>query len=200
MTGHSYGHRMTQKDSGSVRRLKENRCMAKVWPVYEGRRPTVGEPWAELPLEDAIRVLDLEPAHFLTDLSRIPKFGDTERDRTWIGYRHVVVEVGDHEAKAGWKSGFFRSPLDPKEGYFRLQVHQRLGELWRDEWKKGEDAEGEPAMWLWAVLKAEAPDAEWAWNNRERIQAEVRQAATESGVSEWVFVRFRKEKEERAAS
>ena len=174
--------------------------MAKVWPVYEGRPSTVGEPWAELPLKDAIRILDLEPACFLTDLSRIPKFGLIERDRTLMGYRHVVVEISRHEAKADWKSGFFRSPLDPAEGYFRIKVHQRLGELWRDEWKKGEDSEGEPALWLWAVLKADAPDSEWSWNNRERIQAEVRKAASESGVTEWVFVRFRKEKEEMAAS
>jgi hypothetical protein len=55
-------------------------------------------------------------------------------------------------------------------------------------------------MWLWAVLKAEAPESEWARENRERIQAEVREAATQSGVSDWVFVRFRKEKEERVAS
>lgn len=173
--------------------------MARVWPVYEGKRPT-GEPWAVLPLDDAVRVLELEPECFLMDLSRTPKFGDTERDLTWVGYRHIVVEVGDNEAKAGWQSGFYKSPLPPSEVFFRLRVHQQLGELWRDEWEKGQDADGDPAVWFWAVLKADAPDSEWAWDNRARIQDEVRNAAAKSGVSEWVFVRFRKEKEERAAS
>lgn len=23
--------------------------MAKIWPVYEGRQPTLGEPWADIP-------------------------------------------------------------------------------------------------------------------------------------------------------
>jgi hypothetical protein len=175
--------------------------MAKVWPFYEGKRPTTADvPWADMPLDDAIRVLDLEPEHFLRDLSRTPKFGDTTRNLTLLGYRHVVVEVGDDEAKADWKPGFYRSPLPPVDAFFRVQVHQSLGDRWRDEWKKGQDADGDPAMWLWAVLKADAPDSEWAWDNRERIQADVRKAATESGISDWVFVRFRNDKEERAAS
>lgn len=174
--------------------------MAKIWPVYEGSRPTVGEPWADLPRDDAIRVLDLKPEHFLTELSQPPKFGEVERDMTWVGYRHVVVEVGEDEAQGHWRAGFYRSPLSAAEAFFRLQVRQSLGDRWRDEWQKGRDADGDPAMWLWAVLKAEAPDSEWARENRERIQAKVREAATKSGVSDWVFVRFRKEKEERAAS
>ncbi len=173
--------------------------MAKVWPVYEGKEPTVGRPWAVLPLDDAIRVLDLEPEHFLMDLSRTPKFGDIERDLTWVGYRHVVVEVGVDEAQGDWRSGFYRSPLSTVEAFFRLQVHQRLGDRWRDEWKKGHDADGDPAVWLWAVLKTDAPDSEWARDNRERIQAEVRKAVAESGISDWVFVRFRNDKEERTA-
>ena len=177
--------------------------MAKVWPVYEGRPATIGEPWAEMSLEDAIRVLDLEPSRFRQDLSadhKGPKFGTTESDRTWAGYRHVVVEIGEEEAKAAWIAGFYVSPLTPVEGYFRLQVHRRLGERWRDEWTKGKDAEGEPAIWLSAVLKADSPESEWALNNRDRIQAEVRQAASESSLSEWIFVRFRKETELRTAS
>lgn len=175
--------------------------MAKVWPVYEGRRATVGDPWAVLPLDDAVRILDLDPRHFLSELSRPPKFGDLERDMTWTGYRHVVVEAGEDEAHGHWRPGFYMSTLSPAETFFRLHIHQRLGDRWRDDWKKGRDADGDPAVWLWAVLKADAPDSEWSRDNRERIEAEVRKAATQSGMSDWVFVRFRKEKEEgRAAS
>ncbi len=174
--------------------------MAKVWPVYEGRAPTAGEPWAVIPLDDAARILDLEPQHYLTELSRTPRFGDPARDMAFFGYRHVVVEVGEDEAQADWRPGFYRSPLPPAEAFLRLHVHQRLGDRWRDEWKKGHDADGDPAVWLWAVLKADAPDSEWARDNRERIEAEVRRVAAQSGVPDWVFVRFRKEREERAAS
>lgn len=174
--------------------------MAKVWPVYEGKPPTIGEPWADLPLDDVVRVLDLEPQHFLTELAQPPKFGDIGSDMTWVGYRHIVVEIGDDEAQPAWRTGFYRSPLPPREAFFRLKVHQWLGDRWRDEWQRGYDADGDSAVWLWAVLKADAPDSEWARPNRERIQAEVRKAAVDSGLSDWVFVRFRKEKEERAAS
>jgi hypothetical protein len=151
-------------------------------------------------LDEAVRVLELEPNHFLVDLSHIPRFGDVERDLTWVGYRHVLVEVGEEEATANWRPGFFRCPLPPAEVYFRIHVHRLLAEHWRDEWKRGRDADGDPALWLWAVLRIDAPESAWSWDNREQIRSEVRVLADESGLTEWVYVRFRNEKEERAAS
>jgi hypothetical protein len=177
--------------------------MAKVWPVYEGSPNTIGDPWAELPLDDAIRVLDLEPEHFLMDLSPTPKFGDMERNLSLLGYRHVVVEVGDDEAKAGWRPGFYRSPLSPAKAFYRLlgrRIEEQLGGNWRVELEEGQDADGDRAIWAWIALRADAPAEEWTRKNRERIQAEVRTAVAESGIPDWVFVRFRKDAEERAAS
>jgi len=107
--------------------------MVKVWPVYEGYPNTIGEPWAVLLLDDAARILDLAPGGFLMDLSSTPRFGDSGRNLTLAGYRHVVVEVSEDEAVPGWKPGFYRSPLSPAEAFFRLQVDQRLGDQWRDE-------------------------------------------------------------------
>jgi hypothetical protein len=159
--------------------------MAKVRPVVEGSPPSLGDPWADLPLEDAIRILDLEPQHFLTDLSR-PSL-------------RYLVEVGQDEAQGNWRPGFYRSPLSAPEAILRLQVRQFLGDRWRDEWQRGRDADGDPAVWLWAVLKADAPDAEWAQENRAHLLAKVRDAASQSGMPDWVFVRFRKEREERIA-
>jgi hypothetical protein len=170
--------------------------MAKVWPVREGKQPNTGEPWADLPLEEAARILELTPRFFLADLGRPPHFGDADRDLWWRGYQHVVVEIGGNESRDPWRPGFYKSPLSPAAAHFRLQVHNRFGAQWRDEWKTGPDSDGEPAIWLAAVLKVDAPESEWAWENRERIRARVRDAAAESGVSEWVFVRFRKEMEE----
>lgn len=174
--------------------------MAKVWPVYDGYPNTVGGPWAELPLDDAIRVLDLRPEHFLMDRSLTPKFGDVKRNLTWLGYQHVIVEVGEDEVRGNWRSGFYRSPLPPAEVYFRLSVHRHLGDRWRDEWEKGQDADGDPAVWLWAILKADAPASEWNRDNRERIQTEVRKLVSESGIRDWVFVRFRKDEGQRVVS
>ncbi|MGH7185919.1 MAG: hypothetical protein ACREIB_06550, partial [Pseudomonadota bacterium] len=98
--------------------------MAKVWPVYEGDPNTIGGPWAELPLDEAILVLELRPEHFVMDLSRTPKFGDTRSNLTLLGYRHVVVEVGGDEGNAQWKSGFYRSPLSPSKAFHRLLQRQ----------------------------------------------------------------------------
>lgn len=33
--------------------------MAKIWPVYDGKVPTIGQPWAELPLTEAMRLFEL---------------------------------------------------------------------------------------------------------------------------------------------
>jgi hypothetical protein len=59
--------------------------MAKVWPVYDGSPSRLGGPWAELALDDAIRILDLEPGGILTDLSGTPKFEDSARSLTLAG-------------------------------------------------------------------------------------------------------------------
>jgi hypothetical protein len=154
---------------------------------------------AVLPLDDAVRILDLDPQHLLRG-SQPSKFGDIEFDVARVGYGHMLVEVGEDEAQADWPAGYYRSSLAAAEAFFRLQVHQELGNWWRDEWIKDRDADGEPAVWLRAVLKPDAPDAEWARENRERIRTAVRAAATQSGVSDWIFIRFRNEREERAAS
>jgi len=172
--------------------------MATIEVAYAGEKP--GEVLAELRLEDAVRVLEPD-RRWLGDLSRPPSAPPSGlRDPRVAGYQEVLVGIGADEARRPWKPGYYRSALSPAEALFRLQVHQRLGPRWRDEWKKGEDADGDPAIWLWAVLRAEAPEVEWAWENRERIRAEVREAAADARIPDWVFVRFRMEKEDAAVS
>lgn len=177
--------------------------MAKVWPIYSGRRPTAGSPWVVLPLDDAVHLLELKPQHFLADLSDTPKFGNTEEDFTWVGYQNVIVEVGDDEAKADWKSGFYRSPLAPSDAFHKLlewRIEQQIGPEWRVKLEEGRDADGDPAMWAWVTLKADAPPGAWERATHQRIDTKVRKAVADGGVSEWVFVRFRDEKEDRATS
>jgi hypothetical protein len=105
--------------------------MAKIWPIYEGREPTRGEPWADLPVRDAAVLFKLKPSDFVSDLETTPLFGDKDRDKSFSGYQHVVVEIGDREGRnAGWRPGFYRSRLKPKEAFaelVRLVLEPELG-------------------------------------------------------------------------
>jgi hypothetical protein len=177
--------------------------MAKVWPVYEGGRPNVGRPWAVLPRDDVVRVLHLEPQHFLAEPASIPTFGDKDQDLSWVGYKHVVAEIGEDEADVNWPPGYYRSPLTPSQAFYQLlawRIGVRVGPHWRVELEEGTDADGDPAVWAWITLKRDAADDAWDRVNRETIETTVRQAMAESGIGHWVFVRFRKEAEEAAAS
>jgi hypothetical protein len=178
--------------------------MARVWPVYEGYPNTVREePWTELPLDDAIRVLGLQPEQFVADLTRPPRFGETKGNLTWLGYRHTVVEVGEEEAKGEWRPGFYKSPLLPQEAFYKLlewRIEEQLDHNWHVTLEKGTDADGDPAIWAWMMLRKGAPANVWTSGNRERIETDVRRVISESGVSDWVFVRFRTEEGERAVS
>lgn len=173
--------------------------MANIWPVYQGNRPTHGEPWAVMPLADAVRVFELDPRNLTAPLSDPPRFGKLDQDLTWMGYRHVVVEVPEEEADGRWQAGYYKAPIDPAESAFRLRVHQALPQGWRDEWRKGADSDGEPAIWLWVNLKPDAPKAEWDFRKRQEILKTVQQLWNTSGISAWTYVRFRQE-DEAAAS
>jgi hypothetical protein len=95
--------------------------MADIWRVYEGREPAWGEPWATLPLDEAIALLELKPEHFISDPGRTPRFGPQDRDLWLLGYRHVVVEVFPTESRLpDWKAGFYRSPVAPKDALNRI--------------------------------------------------------------------------------
>ena len=104
--------------------------MADVWLAKEGDSPTQGEkPSYTVSLDNCINKLDLAQAHFLSDLSTIPKFGEPGDPMANIrGYKHVLIEVKKDEAKDhDWRPGFYRSPVSPQE------VVNRLG-LPREPW------------------------------------------------------------------
>jgi hypothetical protein len=91
--------------------------MAKVWMVKEGSDPARGAPWRTMPLPECREKLDLKASNFLSDLTTIPKFGDTsDPPAMFRDARFVVVQIDDAEAaQHGWKSGFYVSGLSPKE-------------------------------------------------------------------------------------
>jgi hypothetical protein len=104
--------------------------MAKIWPVYDGARPTVGEPWAELPIQEAASLFELRKTDLVSDLTAPPRFGGSHRDLTFAGFKQVVVEVDRNEASEfDWKPGFYRSKVKPREAFAKLIEHIFVSEL-----------------------------------------------------------------------
>jgi hypothetical protein len=137
--------------------------MADIWRVYEGKEPTRGRPWATLPLDEAIALLELRPEHYISDPSRTPRFGPQDRDLSLLGYKHVVVEVFPSERRPPrWKAGFYRSPVLPKDALNRI-LHNALApalgkaNVLRVEHVPSTDSEGRDTFWVTAIL---APGAQ----------------------------------------
>lgn len=98
--------------------------MAKIWRVYEGREPTRGGPWMDLPLSEAISIFDMRPENFLSDGETKPRFGNVDRDLWYAGHKHIVVEVEYREVqKTNWPSGFYLLSIDPDEAFDRVIEH-----------------------------------------------------------------------------
>ncbi len=132
--------------------------MAKIWPVYEGERPTIGSPWARLPLLEAIGLFELRPDSFVSDLEVTPRFGAVDRDLTYAGFKHIVVEVERNEGrKAKWKPGFYKSPIKPRDAFGRLIRHALAAELGEDnivrlDWEPTTDSQGREALKITVVI------------------------------------------------
>lgn len=92
--------------------------MAKIWPVYAGNEPTIGLPWDELPLAEAIGLFELRPRDYVAGLDSPPRFPGP--GGSVGGFRHVVVEVGPSESRKDWRPGFYISPIRPDEAFARL--------------------------------------------------------------------------------
>ena len=79
------------------------------------------------------------------------------------------------------------------------EIQRDLGNVERFEFLSGPDSEGEPAIWVWAVLSSDAPEEAWSPENWHRIQFRLHDELREAGVSDWVYLRFRGADEEAAA-
>jgi hypothetical protein len=136
--------------------------MAKIWAVYEGNRPTVGGPWATIPLPEAIALFELRRDDFLSDLEITPRFGLVDGDLTFVGYKHIVVEVERNEGRqANWKSGFYKSRIKPKEAFGILIKQAVVAVLGQDNvvhvgWEPTVDSQGQEALRIIVVI---TPDA-----------------------------------------
>lgn len=151
--------------------------MAAIWPVYEGKEPTSGGPWARLPLPEAIELLELKSTDFISPLAVTPRFGDAHRDLWYGGYKHIVVEVEDNEARREkWKPGFYRSKIKPKEAFRRLIQQPFVAEFGkrnvvRVESEPAVDSQGRNALRITVVI---APNAVRALSTGSPLDASVR--------------------------
>lgn len=136
--------------------------MAKIWPVYEGREPTIGGPWAALPAQDAIDLFELRPTDYVSGLERTPRFGDVSRNLTFFGYKNIVVEIGRTEGnRIGWRPGFYRSRIKPEDGFGKLIQQALVAELGannvvRVEHEPTIDSQGEEALKITIVIAPRA--------------------------------------------
>jgi len=151
--------------------------MAKIWPVYDGERPTIGSPWASLPLSEAVDLFELRPADFVSDLDTTPRFGATGRDLTYAGFKHIIVEIGDNEArKAKWNPGFYKSRIKPDDAFGRLIQQAFVAELGKDNvvglhWEPTVDSQGRDALKIIVVI---APNATEKLKNGAVLDALVK--------------------------
>jgi hypothetical protein len=104
--------------------------MAKIWPCFEGRVVTSGDPWTEISLTECQQKIDLRPSDYRWSISEVPHFGNPDEDRTILSYKHVVVEVSEIEARDGgddWRPGRYLLRTAPDDVYDRLGLASTSG-------------------------------------------------------------------------
>ncbi len=138
--------------------------MAKIWAVYEGKEPTIGGPWARLPVSEAVDLFKLRPEDQVSGLEATPRFGDVDRDLSYAGFKHIVVEIERNEGRqANWKAGFYKSRITPKEAVIKLIRQALVTELGdniveRLEIRPTTDSQGREALKITVVIAPGATD------------------------------------------
>jgi hypothetical protein len=93
-----------------------------VWFVRDGPQMQRGSSAYQLPLATCVARLGFKKEQWVSGLDRTPRFGDQSKRHSELEpYRHVVCAIDEAEAKAsGWRAGYYRIELDPKEVIARL--------------------------------------------------------------------------------
>ena len=96
----------------------------EVFFAREGSQRQRGAAGYTMPLAACVEKIGLKKRHWISPLHDTPRFGDQSAQGSHLDpYKHVVVKLGKEEAKAsGWRAGYYRIDLNPK------QAMERLGE------------------------------------------------------------------------
>lgn len=100
--------------------------MAKVWLARYGVPATSGPALVDRPLMECVKKLKVNKTAVLGDLRTKVQFGSPDDAMASVnGFHHVVVMVGETEARAnGWKPGFYLAMCTAHEACQRLGVKQ----------------------------------------------------------------------------
>ena len=96
----------------------------EVFFAREGSQRRRGAAAYTMPLAACVEKVGLTKQHWISPIDDTSRFGaQSARGSHLDPYKHVVVKLGKEEAKAsGWRAGYYRINLDPK------QAMERLGE------------------------------------------------------------------------
>jgi hypothetical protein len=150
--------------------------MARIWPVPEGRQHALPAPWISVSLSRAIALCEVRQGDLAADMATMRGFAEADLDLWYASFKHVAVEVEEDEARnAGWKPGFYKSPLLPKEVFRRLIEEPLVAALGgknvlRVEVEPSLDALGQGAMLTTIVI---APDALTRLDGSTLIKADM---------------------------
>jgi hypothetical protein len=91
--------------------------MATVWLVSEDDQTRPSGPLRELPVGNFEALLGLRESDFVAELGMPPpSLGPGDPGGGIGAFRHVIVEVdADEAAGHGWRPGFYKAPLTPRE-------------------------------------------------------------------------------------
>jgi hypothetical protein len=94
----------------------------------------------------------------VADLDTTPRFGAAERDLTYAGFKHIVVELEDSETRqSSWKPGFYKSRIKPKDAFGRFIQQALASKLGKDnvvrlDWEPTTDSQGREALKITVVI------------------------------------------------
>ncbi|MBI5853574.1 MAG: hypothetical protein HZB39_21405 [Planctomycetes bacterium] len=62
--------------------------------------------------------------------------------------------------------------------------------------KIGTDSTGDPAVWIWIILKDASLPRAWSFESREKLRQWAKQTVRSAGIEDLTYVSFRTESEQ----